>query len=464
VTLLSVSVHPSSLWLPLGWGKYLAVTGTFSNATTADVTRDCMWSSSDYAVVDVYNGYVNGVTQGQAVITAECGGASGNVSVSVGLAETTTLALAYESWSSEGHLLVLSDPTVEPWQTLVLRVLANSTDGAVRDVTNLASWSSSDPSVAWVDTWGIVHAVKLGKTEITATVQGKVAKRGIVVVPPPLYVFITSPEDNSTGDRKEITVRGTVISKAQEVGVRVNGVPATVSGNEFVANRVPVGEGTSVIKAEAIDTNGATAVAAVTVTVNITTSGNPLRLAASIESGIGPLETVLRIDGVAGTAPDISYAGPGNVEFLDCSSPDSCKIRMTTEGVYVFTVTIVGYDGKTYSDSIAITVLDRAKLDALLKAKWEGMKNALKSEDITGALNYILPASRQKYSNSFTALQANISEIANSMQNIELVYVSDTVARYRIRRYHMVFGQYRTITYYIYIRKDQNGQWLIDEF
>ena len=285
-----------------------------------------------------------------------------------------------------------------------------------------------------------------------------VANENTVELPALLFLSITTPLDSSALDKKEILVRGAVISKAQEVGVRVNGEPATVSGKEFVANRVPVGEGNSVVKAEAIDTNGGTAVTSVT--VNRTPSRNPLRLAVNIDSGIGPLETVLRIDGVAGTAPDISYTGPGNVEFLDCSSPDSCKIKMTTEGVYAFTVTAVGYDGKTYSDRIAITVLDRAKLDALLKAKWEGMKAAVINGNLELGLSYFAYGSRDKYRAIFMDPSRNITARLSEITKIEIYSIKGMVAQGGGIRIESD-GAY---AYPLTFVRDQNGMWKIMGF
>ena len=57
-----------------------------------------------------------------------------------------------------------------------------------------------------------------------------------------------------------------------------------------------------------------------------------------------------------------------------------------------------------YTDTIAVVVLNREKLDALLKGKWEKMKQALVKGDVEGGLGYLIPASRDLYRNVLAEL------------------------------------------------------------
>jgi len=50
------------------------------------------------------------------------------------------------------------------------------------------------------------------------------------------------------------------------------------------------------------------------------------------------------------------------------------------------------------------------------------------------------------------------------MQNIELIYLKEDIAKYRIRREQVFEGQTRTITYYIYFTKNRDGIWQIEQF
>ncbi len=289
-------------------------------------------------------------------------------------------------------------------------------------------------------------------------------KASIAEVTPGISISINFPANGATISRPFTTVKGYIInSTGNETGVTVNSIAATVYGSQFIADKVPVAEGPNTITVTATDTAGNTATSSIAVTAS--TTGNYITLTANIESGIAPLETFLRIDGLASSAtPTISSTGPAPVDFSNCTSFDDCSVKMTVEGVYYFTATGTGTDGNTYQDTIAVTVLSRSQMDVLLKARWNEMKDALVNGNIPEALNHIHPSTRQIYSDSFTALQANISAIAASLQDIELVYATDKFVKYRIRREQIIDEQNQTITYYIYFAKDSAGLWMIDEF
>jgi len=55
-------------------------------------------------------------------------------------------------------------------------------------------------------------------------------------------------------------------------------------------------------------------------------------------------------------------------------------------------------------------------------------------------------------------------QIINDMQDIELIYAKEGIAKYRINRDQMIAGTPTTITYYIYFMVDPNGIWKIDQF
>jgi hypothetical protein len=137
---------------------------------------------------------------------------------------------------------------------------------------------------------------------------------------------------------------------------------------------------------------------------------------------------------------------------------------MTAEGIYYFTATTTNQDGDTYTDTIAITVLNRAQIDTLLKSKWEGMKIALTAGNVEGAVGYFASYSQERYRQVYAALGSELQTIAQNMQQIQLIYVRERIAKYRIRRDEAVNGQTMTMTYYIYFVKDEKGFWRIDKF
>ena len=92
------------------------------------------------------------------------------------------------------------------------------------------------------------------------------------------------------------------------------------------------------------------------------------------------------------------------------------------------------------------------------------MKNALTNGNIEGALAYFHESSKEEYQEVFNFLTDRIPYIAASMREIQLIYLVDRVAKYRIKKEEEVQGQTFDITYYIYFIKDLNGLWHIESF
>ena len=120
----------------------------------------------------------------------------------------------------------------------------------------------------------------------------------------------------------------------------------------------------------------------------------------------------MRIDGSFSIENSIlSDTGP-DIEIIDNPGPDEYRIRLTSEGIYHVTATVTGSDGGTYEDTLVITVLNREQLDVLLKAKWEGMKEALAAINVEGAVATFLSSSRERFRYIFTTLLSSLPDIA----------------------------------------------------
>ncbi len=288
-------------------------------------------------------------------------------------------------------------------------------------------------------------------------------KGSIADVTSSLTVSITSPANGSTITGENVTVSGAIINTTgNETGVTVNGIPSTVYGSRFVANNVPLAEGSNAITVTATDTSGTTAASSVTVTS--APAASYITVTPNIESGISPLTVTFRIDGTFTIAnSQISVAGPGAVEWLS-SAVDEYTAKITGDGVYTFTVTVTGPDGSMYQDTATVTVHSRAEMDRLLKAKWEGMKTKLAGQDVEGAVSYFVSTSQERYRDIFTALSTRLPELVQNMQDIQLINLKNNAAKYRIRKNELYGGQTLTITYYIYFEVDISGVWRIGLF
>jgi hypothetical protein len=229
-----------------------------------------------------------------------------------------------------------------------------------------------------------------------------------------------------------------------------------------VANHVPLEQGANTITATATDATGNIADASITVYAD--TTGDYIRITADAESGVSPFETALRVEASFNFPGfEFSFIGPDTIEFLE-PGDDEYRVRMTTKGIYFIMVEATDDDNNTYTDTVAVQVLDRAELDALLKAKWNGMRTSLINGDITGALTYFYESARADYEEIFNTLSSDISEIASTMREIELIYSEGRITKYRIKKQELVQEQNYDVAYYIYFIKDHNGMWRIESF
>jgi hypothetical protein len=99
-----------------------------------------------------------------------------------------------------------------------------------------------------------------------------------------------------------------------------------------------------------------------------------------------------------------------------------------------------------------------------LRSKWEGMKIGLFNKDIATALGYFIDSSKEVYQQAFNLIIDELPQITSNMQDIEMVFLFNNTAKYRINRLHTIDGIPQTITYYIYFVKDLDGVWRIDRF
>lgn len=286
-------------------------------------------------------------------------------------------------------------------------------------------------------------------------------KGSMANIPASLEVTVDSPVDGATITGPDVTVSGMVINTSGvETGVTANGMPATVSGNRFIANHVPLQLGSNTLTVTATDANGLTAMTSKGVMVQ---AGNYIRISSNIESGTSPLNISLRLDGSFSiVSPQVSYSGPVPVTLTPGTSSTEYTTTLTVEGTYTFTASVVGPDGQVYSDTVTITVISMQYMDTLLQSKWSGMKAAMATSDITKALSFVSETARIKYQPVYQALSAYLPEIAAGMRTIEYDHISQNRAEYRISRTETINSQPVEINYYIYFSRDKDGLWKIN--
>src|SRR5439155_22163025 len=137
--------------------------GKYSDDTTAPLTDQATWSSSDPAVATVSNaagqhGVATGLAVGSATITATVGGIAGTASLNVTAAQLVSIEVTPAA------------PSLAAGTSVQLTATGTFSDASKKDLSSSATWSSSASQFATVGSSGMVSAVAQGSAVVTAAV------------------------------------------------------------------------------------------------------------------------------------------------------------------------------------------------------------------------------------------------------------------------------------------------------
>ena len=262
----AVSISLSQTTLELKPNEIVRLTAKVLPSSASPV----VWSSSNNRVATVENGFVTGIADGTATITAEVARAKATCTVKVvSKVPVTKITLSSTSLSltvggGNGNLAAVVSPS-------------NATDKSL-------TWVSSQPSVATVSNDGIVTPVSGGTTTITAMANDgsgvKASCTVTVTVPVSSITLSSNTLSLFVGKTSQLTasVSPSTATNKSVTWSTSNSSIATVSAEGVVK---AVGEGKAAITATAKDGSGIKASCTVTVTVPVSTislSSNSLAL------------------------------------------------------------------------------------------------------------------------------------------------------------------------------------------
>jgi Bacterial Ig-like domain (group 2)/Galactose oxidase, central domain len=167
--LLSIAVTPSTNTITLNATQQFKATGTYSDASTQDLTTVAIWSSSNTNVATISNlagaqGLASGIEAGVATITASSGSITGTASLTVsGVITPVLVSIAVSPLT----------PTISLGMTQQFTATGSYSDGSTRPITSTVTWSSGTQTVATVSNsspnQGVATGVAAGMSIITAT-------------------------------------------------------------------------------------------------------------------------------------------------------------------------------------------------------------------------------------------------------------------------------------------------------
>jgi hypothetical protein len=162
-----IEVSPSpAIVMGVGTTRQFEAFARFSDGTTADVTRDVLWSTTNVAAATVGNtsedkGVVRAVSAGDANILA--------THIQTGVQGRSIVFVTGASAQLVAILVTPNPATVALGETQAFSALGVLSDGSTHDVSGQVTWSSSRTDIATIDGDGVATGVAEGDTTITAT-------------------------------------------------------------------------------------------------------------------------------------------------------------------------------------------------------------------------------------------------------------------------------------------------------
>jgi len=250
VPVKSVTLNKTSVMLKKG--EIVALSATVSPSDATDKTVS--WTTSNNGVASVQqDGTVTAIKTGTDVVTASVGG------------KTATCAI-FVSTPVESVSLDRTSISLEESQTTTLVATISPSDADEKTI----NWSSSRTSIATVDDSGVVKAISVGETIITASVGGKSATCTVTVSKKVIPVTSVTISKSSLSMKKgdTATLTATVLpSDATDNTVTWSSSDATIVSVDQSGNLVARNGGNAVITATA-GNKSATCFVSVTVPVS----------------------------------------------------------------------------------------------------------------------------------------------------------------------------------------------------
>lgn len=299
-SLAITAVAPDTLTPAAGTTTQLKATGTYADASTADLTDRVTWASSNTAVARVgSSGRVTTYTAGSTNISASLAPAApAFVAVNVGTPLLDSITVTPDS--PEVTFISGAPPTVQ------LRATGVYTDGSTKDISadlgDVVNWTVLPAGVATIGlNTGLATTVAAGTTVVTATHPGtgKTGTTNLTVnadtVAP--TVVISSPADGFTTDARNLTISGTVSDPNVVLTLILNGVSTGLPAGATFSQGVVLDGGSNTISVRATDGVGNDGMSG-TITVKV----EPNKPSIVLTSPAADLVTRNSIATVVGTA------------------------------------------------------------------------------------------------------------------------------------------------------------------
>lgn len=163
-SLTSMLITPANSGVIVGQNRQLTATGVYSDGSSANLTSQVSWTSSDTAIavantsMATNSGLITGVAAGSVQIGASM----------AGVAAETTLTVRTTSLASISVAPLLSSVAVE--FSRQFSATAIYADGSTANISDAVLWASTDTDIATLNNSGLATGLAAGVVQISATV------------------------------------------------------------------------------------------------------------------------------------------------------------------------------------------------------------------------------------------------------------------------------------------------------
>ncbi|HTC95885.1 MAG TPA: Ig-like domain-containing protein [Terriglobales bacterium] len=228
----SITVTPANQAIPEGAPLQFTATGNYSDASTADLTAQATWSSTDQTIATIAPGgqavasNVNtGGTTIRATYDAGTGPITGSTNLTVGPAALVSISVTP------------LNPTVPKGTPQQFTATGTYTNNAQIDITNSVTWASSDMTKATIGNTGLAATLAQGSTTISAALGGKTGASTLTIGPAVVNQVQVSPHGAGTialGNTFQFTATA-YFTDGSTLDVTGNGGTSWSSNNQAVA-------------------------------------------------------------------------------------------------------------------------------------------------------------------------------------------------------------------------------------
>jgi hypothetical protein len=222
---------------------------------------------------------------------------------------------------------------------------------------------------------------------------------------------------------------------------------------------VPITPGDNVITAVARTASGVEGTASLT--VSGIAAGPALLLRAEPASGVAPLQVTWRLASAIDrplVRVELDEHGTGSFG-PPLASLDGAQSVYPDAGLRFPTVRVTDDHGNVSLATTVVQVDDARAATTRFQALWADFKARLQAGDQPGALARLSPSLRTRLEPVFQHLGAGLAGVATTLGAVELLDQVDDLAEAAI----LQTEDGVTRLYFVYFRRDNRGQWLIQE-